>query len=150
MTAKPESKISEWALIATNPESTSPALPSAGLFYGRDMDKQEQALIEGHPTPEFLNAEEEAMFAEFLMGEEAITFLNSNLGRLMRGFAEQQKEAAKDAVLSANPCTPWGRRRIKKHQFEAAVADQFLGFIAEALQSGKVAEENLKQMRDQA
>ena len=52
------------------------------------MDQHQKiALDEANLTPEFLNAEEEALFAEFMLGEEAIRFLNSDLGRVMRGFA---------------------------------------------------------------
>uniref|UniRef100_UPI0026174BB5 hypothetical protein n=1 Tax=uncultured Halomonas sp. TaxID=173971 RepID=UPI0026174BB5 len=99
-------------------------------------------------TPEFLNAEEEALFAEFMLGEEAIRFLNSDLGRVMRGFALMRREEAKEAILHADPDAEDGRQKIKAAQFQAAVADQFLTFVQDALSAGDMAEQNLKQMRD--
>lgn len=112
------------------------------------MDQHQKiALDEANLTPEFLNAEEEALFAEFMLGEEAIRFLNSDLGRVMRGFALMRVAEAKQAALEADIDTDEGRRQIKAAQFQAAVADQFLTFVQDALSAGDMAEQNLQQMR---
>lgn len=97
---------------------------------------------------DFLDAEEEALFAEFLLGDEAIRFLDSNLGRTLRGFARMRKEEAKEALLCADPDTEDGRRAIRAAQFSAAVADQFLSFVQEAIAAGESAEQNLKLIRE--
>lgn len=107
----------------------------------------EEMLGDGDMTPDFLDDEEKILFAEAMLGEEAIRFLDSDLGRVLRGYAEQEREAAKEELLR----TPsWRKRKIDRLQQRAAVADQFLAFIREALMRGEVAHGNLKQMRNQA
>jgi len=113
-------------------------------------DHTQQTLDDGMPTPEFIDSTEAELFAHAVLGEQAVDFLNSDLGRLLRGRAEQRKQDAKDAVIGINPMTPWGRRKIRKLQFEAAVADQFLQFIAQTVNDGRQAEQQLRQYRDQA
>lgn len=110
------------------------------------MDPEKVALDEGRLTPAFLSNEEEALFAEALLGQEAIDFLNSDLGRVMRGYALQKREEAKEALLT----TPaWRRRRIQTLQFQAAVADQFLAFVREVVVRGDVAHQGLIAMRNE-
>lgn len=111
------------------------------------MDPNKIALDEGRLTPEFLSKEEESLFAEAALGAEAVAFLNSDLGRVLRGFALQEIEAAKDDLLTT---APWRKRRIQQLQFRAAVAGQFLDFIREAVLRGDVAYEGLQAMRDEA
>lgn len=110
------------------------------------MDLKEIALNEGELTPQFLSEEEEALFAEAMMRQEAIDFLNSNLGRLLRGMALQDVEDAKSALLGADPDDS---KSIRDIQFKAAVASQFLRFIQEVLNQGKSAEASLRQLRDE-
>lgn len=116
------------------------------------MDPNKIALDEGELTPQFLNDEERALFAEAKLGDEAVAFLDSDLGRYLRGCAMQRRAAARDALVSpeADPDTPEGRNKIREARFQAAVADQFLEFIREAVTTGEVAFQSLKQMRDQA
>ncbi|MEL7966383.1 hypothetical protein AAG587_08400 [Vreelandella neptunia] len=116
------------------------------------MNHEQRTINEGEPTPEFLNSEEEALFAQARLGEDAISFLNSDLGRVMRGFAEQEVRDAKDALLTtaADPLTPEGQKIIRDAQFKAAVANQFLGFIQEITNASEGAYQQLRQMRDQA
>ena len=114
------------------------------------MNHQQQTIDDGVPTPEFLNAEEEALFAQATLGEEVIRFLNSDLGRVMRGYAQQEVADAKNALLHADPLTPEGQKIIRDAQFKAAVANQFLGFIQEITNASEGAYQQLRQMRDQA
>lgn len=107
-------------------------------------------IEDGIPTPQFLNEEEEALFAEVVLGDEAVTFLNSDLGRALRGYALQRREEAKEALLAADMDTHEGRQQIKAAQFQAAVANQFLQFVQEALSRGEMAHQQLLQMREQA
>jgi hypothetical protein len=108
------------------------------------MNHEDIAVADGLLTPQFLNKVEEELYAEVLLGDEAISFLNSDLGRVLRGYAIQEVEEAKTALLT---CPWWNKRKLQRLQFRAAVANQFLGFIQEALIRGRVAESNLKAMR---
>lgn len=116
------------------------------------MDHQKIALDEGELTPQFLNDEERELFAQAKLGDEAVAFLDSDLGRLLRGFALQRRADARDALVApeADPDTPEGRAKIREARFQAAVADQFLTFVQEAVATGEVAFQALKQMREQA
>lgn len=103
-----------------------------------------RAIEDGLLTPQFLSKAEEELFAEAMLGREAIAFLNSDLGRVIRGYAEQELQQSKDKLIK----TPfWRWRKIIRLQQKAAVAQQLLSFIQEALVRGKVAEQNLEQMR---
>ena len=96
-------------------------------------------------TPAFLSQEEQALYAEAVLGKDAVDFLNSDLGRVLRGYAMQHIEEAKTALLT----TPsWRKRKIQRLQFKAAVASQFLTFIKEAVVRGEVALQGLSQMRN--
>ena len=116
------------------------------------MDPHKIALDEAELTPKFLNDEERELFAQADLGEQAVSFLDSELGRFMRGCAIQRRREAQEALLTpeADPETSEGRQRIRTCRFNAAVADQFLEFIREAVTTGEVAYQSLKQMRDQA
>lgn len=108
------------------------------------MNPEKILLDDGLITPEFLSREEEALFAEAMLGEEAITFLNSDLGRVLRGYALQEIEEAKSALLK----TPaWRKRKIQQLQFRAAVAGQFLEFVREVVARGDMAHQGLEQLR---
>lgn len=116
------------------------------------MDANKIALEDAELTPKFLSDEERELFAQADLGEKAVAFLDSDLGRFMRGCALQRRYEAKEALLStdADPETPEGRAKIREARFNAAVADQFLAFVREAVTTGEVAYQSLKQMRDQA
>ena len=111
------------------------------------MKYEDIAISDAEITPQFLNKVEEELFAEVLLGDEAITFLNGDLGQVLRGYALQEIEEAKTQLLT---CPWWRKRKIEKLQFKAAVAQQFLAFVQEALIRGQVAESNLKSMRNEA
>lgn len=114
---------------------------------GKMADLEKLALEDADLTPEFLDQAEEALFAEVMLGDEAIAFLNTDLGRVLRGYAVQEKERAKEALMK----TPlWRKRKIEQLRFDYAVANQFLSFVQEALVRGNVAEQNLNSMRDQS
>lgn len=103
------------------------------------------ALENEELIPGFISKAEESLYAEALLGRDAIAFLNSDLGRVLRGYARQEIEISKEKLLK----TPfWRWRKITKLQQKAAVAQQFLSFIQEALLRGRVAEQNLEQMRN--
>lgn len=105
---------------------------------------KDEILRSGELTPEFINQHEQTLFAEAMLGEEAINFLNSDLGKVLRGYALQQMAECKNELLR----TPWWRfLKIQRLQFEARVAEQFLRFIAEALTNGESAYQQLKEMR---
>ena len=101
-------------------------------------------ITEESLTPSFLSQEEQELYAEAVLGKDAIDFLNSDLGRVIRGYAIAQREEAKEALLKV---PSWRKRKIQQLQFKAAVADQFLAFIREAIVRGEMAIHGLNQVR---
>lgn len=95
-------------------------------------------------TPAFLSQAEQELYAEAVLGKDAVDFLNSELGRVLRGYALHQREEAKEALLKV---PSWRKRKIQQLQFKAAVADQFLAFIRDAVVRGEMALQGLNQMR---
>lgn len=111
-------------------------------------DHSKQTIDGGIPTPAFLNQSEQTLFAEAALGEEATRFLESDLGRLMTGYAAERIEAAKNELLTADYNTEVGKKQIRDAQFKAAVASQFLCFVQEAVTVGETAYQQLKQDRE--
>ena len=115
------------------------------------MDQNRIALDEAELTPKFLNEEERSLFAEADLGEQAINFLDSELGRFMRGMAIQDRSEALESLArpEADPDTDEGRNVIRQSRFKAAVANQFLDYLQSAVNSGEAAYQSLKQLRDE-
>lgn len=88
-----------------------------------------------------LTEREKALYATAILGEDAIDFLQTELGQLLRGKALQKRHAALQALAK----TPyWRKRKIQRLQFEIAVAEQFLSFVQEAITSGQAAQKALE------
>ncbi len=91
----------------------------------------------------FRNETERALFTEARLGQEAINFLSSDLGRLLQGRAQQEKEWAMNELLRTES---HDEHRIRTLQNKAQRANQFIQWIGEAIQNGKVAEQQIEDM----
>ncbi len=94
---------------------------------------------------QFHNDEERALFTEAKLGQEAINFLASDLGRFLQGCAQADIDDAKEALITVD-CRQY--EAIENLQFQARVANQFIGWIGEAIQNGHYAEQQLDQLND--
>lgn len=83
---------------------------------------------------------QEQLFEEAKLGIEVEDFLRSKTGRYLRGRAVAQYEEAKEGILSCNPDSFFGRRKIKQHQQQAALADMFMKWCADVIAHGREAE----------
>jgi len=109
------------------------------------MGQEEKLALDGDFTPQFMDRVEESEFAKFVLGEECRRFLLSDLGKLLVGMAEQNRQEAMEAMIK----TPlWRKNRLRDLQFKAAVATQFLGFIQEVLIDAQAAEAMLENTRE--
>lgn len=88
---------------------------------------------------------EQMLFAEATLGLEVESFLNSKTGRWLHGRAKLELEEIKSELLNANPNTFFGRRKIKKLQNRAQLAQWFMDWCTEAIVSGRNAEIQLEQ-----
>ncbi len=104
-------------------------------------------VLSNDGTPiEFINKHEETLFHEARLGEEAGQFLETDLGKLLQGRAILDIEDAQNALLSADPENP---AAIRELQFKAAVARQFVSWIAEAISNGNNAYDQLRSIRSE-
>jgi hypothetical protein len=93
---------------------------------------------------EDMTERERILFAEAKLGLDIEHFLKSDVGRLLRGRAAQEIEEAKEGLLECNPNTFFGRRRIRKLQNRAELANMFTTWCAEAIMGGRNAEIQLQ------
>ena len=83
--------------------------------------------------------------AEIKLGLEAEAFIESNLGRLIQGKADQDCEAAKDKLLDLDPyqysSLPELQNAIMTIQADAKTALRIKSYIAETIITGKQADQ---------
>jgi len=95
-------------------------------------------------TIQFSDMQEKALFAEAHLGEQAHTFSQSPLGRLMIGRAFEEIEQAKADALAIQWWSPFARRRLKQAQMRAQVAHLFIRWLEESKANGDDAYTQLK------
>lgn len=72
--------------------------------------------------------------AEIVLGEEAQRFMDSDLGRLVLGFARQEVERAVDDLLRADP---QDTKTIREIQLRAAFGANFDKWLREIVAEGE-------------
>lgn len=97
---------------------------------------------------EFINKQEQAYFAEAVLGEEVRQFLVSSVGKLLHGRAKLRYEECRNEMFELDPYTAEGKRKFLALKQEAWAASHFLEWIAEAILYGNNAEALLMQMRE--
>jgi hypothetical protein len=97
-------------------------------------------------TVEFLDQDEKALFHSAMFREELIDFLESELGQLIRAFAQSELRQCKQELLQVRP---WRKRKISAIQQRAAVAQQQLNFFARVLTEGELAYQAIKQYQSE-
>lgn len=98
---------------------------------------------------EFVNAEEQSLFAEAMLGEEVIQFLNSGTGRYLHGRAKQVFDDGIRKMYELDPYTAEGKKEHSRLKFEAALAERFMMWCADAIQNGRTAGVQLETYRDE-
>lgn len=92
---------------------------------------------------EFANKRERELLAQAMVGQDAIDFLNTPVGKYLHGCAKQKIWECVTEIAETNPDTRLGRRKIKRLQNEKAQAEMFSRWLAEAIQAGQLAEKEL-------
>ncbi len=93
----------------------------------------------------FRSEDERALFTEARLGQEAINFLSSPLGRLLQGRAEAERQEVAEQLLETD-CSDAGL--IRDLQCKAQVAGNFIRWIGEAIQNGNNAEQQLETLAE--
>lgn len=91
---------------------------------------------------EFIDEDEEACFHTSILGQDAIDFLNTRLGKTIRTYAISEIKAAQQALVNVDAADT---KAILKLQMQANVPALFLSFIQEAISSGEQAYAALQQ-----
>jgi hypothetical protein len=95
-------------------------------------------------TPTFIDEVEETFYAEVLLGDELRRFLESDLGRTLRGMATQDRNEAAFKMLEVKPDDV---KTIQELQFQARCAENFTNYLAELFNRSALAEQQLKDYR---
>lgn len=90
------------------------------------LDSNEEKLLEENP-----------LLRVAVFGVQTQEFLNTDIGRYLVQCARIDYDAALESLKSVSP---WRRRKIQELQNKAKVAENFLGWLDDAIQSGKQAE----------
>ena len=80
--------------------------------------------------------------AEAILGTDAKEFINSELGKVVLGFARQERD---DALEKLKSVSPWRRNRIRDLQVRVWRAESFEGWLVGLIQAGQVAIEQLQE-----
>lgn len=92
-----------------------------------------------------LSPESHTLFAEAVLGRDAVDFFTSELGRCMVGFAKQDLD---EALQKLRKTSPWRWRRIQQLQNEVELAERFLLYVRDLIIRGIGAEKTLAERED--
>ena len=88
----------------------------------------------------------EALEAEALLGDEAKRFLEGDLGRVLKGIAEQE---IKKATLDFEEADLTDEKKIRDLQNRIWRASRFTGWLEELVERGEEALRSLEQQKRQ-
>lgn len=91
---------------------------------------------------EGLRGEQKQWLKEAKLGQQALDFLNSDVGAYLHECAKKERDEASLALTQVNPYTPWGRMKWRKEKLKYEIADSFIRWMAEALINGRAAQYN--------
>ena len=92
---------------------------------------------------DFANERERAVFAEARFGETVRQFLVSEVGRYLHGRAVIRLEEIKEQLLELDPDEPGFEAEFRKLKAEGYYAENFMKYLADALQNGELAAQRL-------
>jgi hypothetical protein len=97
---------------------------------------------------EFINDQEKQYFAEAMVGEEVLSFLNSTTGMYLHGCAKRTYQKCLEELFELDPFTAEGKKEHARLQREAWCAEQFMKWCKEAIETGRDAAVQLESYRD--
>lgn len=108
------------------------------------MSDKKQALnsVDSETVLEFIDEDEEACFHASMLGQDAVDFFNSRLGKQIRVYAISEIKSAQQALVNVEASDI---NQIMKLQMQANVPALFLSFVQEAIQNGEQAYVELQQ-----
>ena len=92
---------------------------------------------------EFANERERELFTEARFGETVRSFLVSEVGRYLHGRAVGEVQECQDKCLELDPDEPGFEIEFRKLKQKAHHAETFMRYLADALQNGELAAQQL-------
>ncbi len=92
---------------------------------------------------EFANEHERELFVEARFGETVRLFLVSEVGRYLHGRSKLRLEEIKQDMIELDPDEPGFEQKYRKMKTEAYSAEHFMRYLADALQNGEIAAQQL-------
>lgn len=93
-----------------------------------------------------MSDERSGLYADAVLGRDANEFLASDLGRYMLGRAKIEEDEAIEALAQV---WPWRRRKIQQLQNQLWRARSLRGWLAELVNSGHQAEDQLEALSEE-
>ena len=97
---------------------------------------------------EFINDQERQYYAEAMVGEEVLSFLNSTIGMYLHGRAKQIYQESIKEMFEIDPYSPEGKKAHARIKQEAWCAQQFMKWCTDAIIEGQQAAVQLENYRD--
>jgi hypothetical protein len=97
---------------------------------------------------EFINDQEKQYFAEAMVGEEVLNFLNSTTGMYLHGRAKKVYQKCITEMFELDPYTAQGKKAHARIQKEAWCAEQFIKWCSDAIIQGQQSDTLLRNYRD--
>ncbi len=97
---------------------------------------------------EFVNETEREYFAQAMVGEEVLSFLNTTTGMYLHGRAKQVFDERLKEMFDIDPYTPEGKKAHTRLRRDAWCAEHFMKWCVDAIEDGKTAATQLETYRD--
>lgn len=111
----------------------------------KDMNAVNPEDLDTEEAPAFIDDRERELFAVAQLGIKTQQFMNTEVGRMMIGYAEQEIHMHALALLDVSPDD---HEKVQEHRFKAHVAMLFKQFLDEAINSGEAAYQQLDSSGD--
>lgn len=93
---------------------------------------------------QFVDEAEREYFLRAKLGIDVENFLFGDVGRYLHGRARAEYAQAQEDALKNDIDTFWGRRKLKKNQRKAEIAQAFMRWCADAIVDGRTAARELE------
>ena len=97
---------------------------------------------------EFVNEAEREYFAQAMVGEDILSFLNTTTGLYLHGRAKQVFNECIKEMFEIDPYTPEGKKAHTRLKRDAWCAEHFMKWCVDAISRGNEAASQLEVNRD--
>lgn len=92
----------------------------------------------------FTNKKQQELYQEARFGQDVYEFLHTDVGRYLRGVAEQEMEICRQKMADLSPGDPKFKNKFAKLKFDYEVAKRFTMWLGQAIAAGCEAENQIE------